>query len=204
MVTQLIERPHPKPSRGKRLLLLLLGAVFSAASFLAFRAGDILAGVSMGALGIAAISGGITATNAPIDPLTLEPHPREARRVCLCCGFPSVFPGADLEACVLCGWEAGVDRSGPDLRRAKDNFELYLSSYSPEEAKAWGDQSSIAVEKPLKQELIAAYSRLNAVDPDESHRIWEDIETLEIELHKLRHATSDMPALGSSPDRTAQ
>ncbi|MBV9960198.1 MAG: hypothetical protein JO360_17360 [Acidobacteria bacterium] len=111
--------------------------------------------------------------------------PRGGRLTCPCCGYPTLGGRGEYEICYLCNWEDdGQDTNNADeiwggpnknysLVQARDNFELYLVMYPPEEDTRIGGADSERV-REIKRRIIDAYSQMiESRSPDEIGALWK-------------------------------
>ena len=107
------------------------------------------------------------------------------RHTCPCCGYPTLGERAHYEICDLCSWEDdGQDNpeadevwGGPNyhlsLSQARQNFELYLDKYPPDQANYFGGPDN-TTELTAKSDMIAAFdAMISRNDPTVLNDLWE-------------------------------
>lgn len=120
------------------------------------------------------------------------------RHPCPCCGYPTLVERVHYEICDLCSWEDdGQDDpeadevwGGPNyhlsLSQARQNFELYLNKYPPDQANYVGGPDN-TTELTAKSDMIAAFNdMIGQADAGALDALWERVyrhqATLEQEL----------------------
>jgi hypothetical protein len=104
-----------------------------------------------------------------VEPVAIAEFGPDHRRLCACCGYPTVAPDDESRSCDLCDWSAEGDAEAPALHVAQQHFQAHRTIYGAV-APAWrgrplSDDERAARERAVQRFELARASPEGFSDP---------------------------------------
>lgn len=102
---------------------------------------------------IVAVAGADGRFHVPSERAAVAEFGPEHRRLCDCCGFPTVDPNDHSRSCDLCDWAADLDAHAPELGDARRNFAEHRTIFGAS-APEWRNQGLSADEREERERAV--------------------------------------------------